>query len=178
MAGGNGRLAVTATSVCHHYCTAQCRGMQQAQDASYVGEYKAGRRHGTGLYTFSNGDSYAGCYADDLPNGAHTERATVGSCSCACVGLQGPASTLLRNKLADNTLVCCLVCFFMGLNLKNNLTPRLRTKPCPWSEPRSDGRNSATAFDRAMLCARTHDANTQETWCCCSPVQSEKAQQV
>jgi hypothetical protein len=37
------------------YIHTQCN-----DDSNYVGDYVQGRRHGVGVYTFPNGDTYAG----------------------------------------------------------------------------------------------------------------------
>lgn len=43
------------------FCPMQC-----TDDSNYVGEYVKGKRHGMGVYSFPNGDTYEGQYQDDL----------------------------------------------------------------------------------------------------------------
>ena len=38
-----------------------------ANGDKYVGEYKDGKQHGQGTYTYANGDKYVGEYKDGLP---------------------------------------------------------------------------------------------------------------
>ena len=44
-------------------------GEYSDRESRYVGEFKDGRKHGRGLHTWANGDSFNGEFADDLPNG-------------------------------------------------------------------------------------------------------------
>jgi hypothetical protein len=41
--------------------------MQCKDDSNYVGDYRRGKRHGYGVYSFPNGDQYLGEYEDDIP---------------------------------------------------------------------------------------------------------------
>jgi hypothetical protein len=40
---------------------------QCTDDSNYVGDYRRGKRHGYGVYSFPNGDQYLGEYEDDIP---------------------------------------------------------------------------------------------------------------
>ena len=45
-------------------------GMQQcSDDSNYVGDYRKGKRHGFGAYSFPNGDRYLGQCNSDMPHG-------------------------------------------------------------------------------------------------------------
>jgi hypothetical protein len=41
--------------------------LQCTDDSNYVGDYRRGKRHGYGVYSFPNGDQYLGEYEDDIP---------------------------------------------------------------------------------------------------------------
>ena len=64
--------------------------MTYSDDSVYEGEWTAGKRSGSGVYTYANGDKYRGEWADDLK--VHMrERGCVArvcasafSCVCAC----------------------------------------------------------------------------------------------
>jgi hypothetical protein len=40
---------------------------QCTDDSNYCGQYRHGKRHGYGVYSFPNGDQYLGEYEDDIP---------------------------------------------------------------------------------------------------------------
>lgn len=41
--------------------------LQCTDDSNYCGQYRRGKRHGYGVYSFPNGDQYLGEYEDDIP---------------------------------------------------------------------------------------------------------------
>ena len=47
-------------------------GKGKWEGEKYVGEFKDGYRHGKGTYTWSDGDKYVGEFKDDKPNGKGT----------------------------------------------------------------------------------------------------------
>ena len=50
-----------------------CQGIQIFRDErKYVGEYKDGKRHGHGTYTYPDGAQYVGEYKDNSENGQGT----------------------------------------------------------------------------------------------------------
>ena len=56
-----------------------CVGTASADGYEYVGEFKDGKRHGQGTYTFASGDKYVGEHKDGKPNGQGTYYAPNGS---------------------------------------------------------------------------------------------------
>jgi hypothetical protein len=45
------------------------KGESASTEFRYVGEFRDGRKHGRGQYTFASGDRYEGDFADDVPSG-------------------------------------------------------------------------------------------------------------
>jgi hypothetical protein len=54
--------------------------VQCTDDSNYCGQYRRGKRHGYGVYSFPNGDKFLGEYVDDIP---HVRAVT------ACLPAQG-----------------------------------------------------------------------------------------
>lgn len=48
-------------------CRCRPHVLQCTDDSNYVGDYRRGKRHGYGVYSFPNGDQYMGEYEDDIP---------------------------------------------------------------------------------------------------------------
>jgi hypothetical protein len=46
---------------------AAAAAVQCTDDSNYCGQYRRGKRHGYGVYSFPNGDQYLGEYEDDIP---------------------------------------------------------------------------------------------------------------
>jgi uncharacterized caspase-like protein len=46
------------------------KGEYESKSFKYVGEFKDGLKHGTGAYTWENGDHYEGGFVEDRPDGA------------------------------------------------------------------------------------------------------------
>jgi len=47
-------------------------GKGKSEGGKYVGEWKDGKQHGHGTYTYSNGNKYVGEFKDGLSNGQGT----------------------------------------------------------------------------------------------------------
>ena len=58
--------------------------MTYSDDSVYEGEWAAGKRSGSGVYTYASGDKYRGEWADDLKVRMRG-RALRGACVCECV---------------------------------------------------------------------------------------------
>lgn len=57
---------------------------QCTDDSNYVGDYRRGKRHGYGVYSFPNGDQYLGEYEDDIPQVRTWDRDPLSCAGCGC----------------------------------------------------------------------------------------------
>lgn len=67
--------------------------MQCTDDSNYVGDYKKGKRHGFGVYSFPNGDQYLGEYEDDIPQVILFRLHLLEFTRAACLRRTGPDSS-------------------------------------------------------------------------------------
>lgn len=81
-----------------------CLCVQCTDDSNYCGQYRRGKRHGYGVYSFPNGDQYLGEYEEDIPQVSNWPMCQL------MLGIQHSVYSVVRDSMVHILHVCSTTC--------------------------------------------------------------------